>query len=278
LTATLGYLNRVDIRNLETYYNYLWKPSAGHALLAFGPAIDTVINYDHEQKLENWALAPSFSLALPRLTSLSVRHGEQYELYSGIGLREHYNSFTVGTSWYKWLQLAANYTAGLLPNYYPAAGITPFLGNANNASATLTIRPQPHMRLDGIYYYTRLATDQSKLPSPSLPTGDIFTNHLIRSKVNYQFTPNYSFNAIFDYNSLLPNNDLVSSAYAKQADTTLLFTYLPHPGTTFYLGYADTFQNTDYSATATPSYSLTDFPGTSTDRQVFMKFSYLLRF
>jgi hypothetical protein len=278
MTATLGYLNRTDIRYWETYYGYRWKPPSNHTLLAYGPGMDVEVIYDHEHRLENWYAAPSFYVTLPRLTTLGVTHGEAYELYSGIGFRERYTNLTIGTSWYKWLQLGANYTRGTAPNYYPATGVAPFLANTNNASATLTLWPQKRLRLDEIYYYTRLATDSDWLPSSSLPSGDIFTNHLMRSKINYQFTRDYSFNAIFDYNSLLPNNNLVASSYAKQADTTLLFTYLPHPGTAFYLGYADTFQNLDYQAAPTPTYTITSLPGTSTDRQVFVKFSYLLRF
>jgi outer membrane receptor protein involved in Fe transport len=100
----------------------------------------------------------------------------------------------------------------------------------------------------------------------------------MRSKINYQFTRDYSFNAILDYTSLLPNSALVTSTYSKQADATLLFTYLPHPGTALYAGYANTFQNVDYSATTAPNFLLTNLPGTSTDRQIFVKFSYLLRF
>ena len=112
----------------------------------------------------------------------------------------------------------------------------------------------------------------------SLPRGVIFTNHLIRSKINYQFTRSYSFNAILDYNSLLPNNALVASTYSKQADATLLFTYLPHPVTAFYAGYANTFQNVDFSTARAPNFALTTIPSTSTDRQIFVKFNYLLRF
>ena len=277
MAATLGYLNRTDIRNWETSYGYQWKPPANRTVLSYGPGMDVVVNYDHERRLENWSATPSLSVTLPRLTTLAMSHGEAYELFSGIGLRERYTTLNISTSWYKWLQMSAIYTQGKEPNYYPAAGISPFMARANNASATVTLRPQPHLRLDEIYYYTRLATDPSSLLA-SLPSGDIFTNHLMRSEVNYQFTRDYSFNAIFDYNSLLPNNDLVASSYAKQADTTLLFTYLPHPGPAFYLGYADTFQNVDYEAEATPPYMPTSVPGTSTDRQVFVKVSYLLRF
>jgi hypothetical protein len=212
------------------------------------------------------------------MTSLSVSHGESYELYQDNGFRQQSTAVGVTTSWFKWIDMYATYTQGTLPNYYPSPGVNPFLAYDNAASADVTFYPQTHLRLDEIYYYTRLASLHDLPPSSSLPAEVIFTNHLIRSKINYQFTPAYSFRAILDYNTLLPNDQLVSSAYSKLADATLLFTYLPHPGTAFYVGYADTFQNVDYEADALPPLALTNFPGTSTDRQLFVKFSYLLRF
>ena len=142
----------------------------------------------------------------------------------------------------------------------------------------MTIRPNPRLRFDEIYYYTRLANRAAPASTSTLYNGDIFTNHLIRAKVNYQFNRDYAFNAIFDYNAMLPNSGLVDSSYAKQADTTLLFSYFPHPGTAFYLGYADTFQNMNYDANATPAYTLSSVPSTSTDRQLFIKVSYLFSF
>ena len=277
LSAKLGYLARTDIRRWDTYGEYLWRP-ANRTVLSYGPSMDAMVIYDHEHRLENWSVTPSFSLTLPRMTMLGVMHGEAYELYQGIGFRSGYNAVSMASSPYNWLDLSGSVAQGTEPNYYPAAGLAPFLGNANSASAMVTVRPQPHLRIDGIYYYTRLATGAEGTGAALPASGDVFTNHLIRSKINYQFTRDYSFRAILDYNSLLPNDALVANSYAKQADTTLLFTYLPHPGTAFYLGYADTFQNVDYSATAEPAYRLTNLPGTSTDRQLFVKFSYLLRF
>ena len=234
-----------------------------------------LLNYDHEKRLENWSIMPGFSISLPRLTTLSLAYQEAYELYRDVELRGHNTTMSLATSWFSWLDFTGMYSQGIRSNYYPAEGLAPFPANSNNLSATVTLWPQSHLRLDEIYYYTRLATE-SGLAQPQ--SEDIFTNHLIRSKINYQFTPDYSFRAILDYNALLPNNSLVSSSYAKQADATLLFTYLPHPGTAFYMGYADTFQNMDYDAAATPQYTMTDVPGTSTDRQIFVKFSYLVRF
>ena len=227
MNATLGYIARTDIRRFENSTNYLWKPSGQHALMAYGPFIDSFVIHDHSGRLQNWTVEPGFQIVLPRLTSLAFAGEEDYEYYQGVGFREHSVTATVGTSWFKWLDSNVSYSQGAAPNYYPAAGLKPFVGNSNNVSATITLHPETHLRLDEIYYYTRLAT-RGDSPVPAAQVGQvIFNDHLIRSKINYQFNPTYSFNAILDYYSLLPNNALVASTYSKQADTTLLFTYLP---------------------------------------------------
>ena len=246
--------------------------------MSYGPNLDGIVIYDHQGKLQDWWIDPGFTVGLARLTWLSFLYEQSYELYQGQEFNAHGAAVSATTSWFKWLDLSVGASRGSQPNYYPSEGITPFLGAGTNVSATVTLHPQSHLRLDQIYYYTRLATSAESIIPDTLPQGVIFTNHLIRSKFNYQFTPSYSFNAILDYNSLLPNNALVSSTYSKQADATLLFTYLPHPGTAFYAGYANTFQNVDFSTASAPNFGLTSLPGTSTDRQVFVKFNYLLRF
>ena len=278
MNATLGYIARTDIRRFENFTNYQWKPSGKYGVMAYGPFFDNFVIYDHEGRLQNWTAQQGFQITLPRLTSLALAEEQDYEYYQGIGFREHSIVANLMTSWFKWLDMGASYSQGAAPNYYPAAGLNPFLANSNNLSSTITLHPQTHLRLDEIYYYTRLATREDAPVSGFAPGQVIFTNHLIRSKINYQFTPACSFNAILDYDSLLPNNALVSNVYSKQADMTLLFTYLPHPGTAVYIGYADTFQNVDYSANQVPPLTITALPGTSTDRQLFMKVSYLLRF
>jgi hypothetical protein len=278
LNSTLGYIDRTDIRLWESYGQYLWKPAKSRAVMAYGPTLYGMVNHDHSSTLQNWSIEPGFQFTFPRLTTLSLMHEQEYEFYKGTGFRRQNTDVALTTSWFKWIDMKADYNHGSLPNYYPARDLEPFLGNADNASAVITLHPQIHLRLDQIYYYTRLAMRPDTPLSESQPGQVIFTNHLIRSKINYQFNPAYSFNAILDYYSLLPNNALVASTYSKQADTTLLFTYLPHSGTAFYLGYSDTFQNIDYNSDQAPFYTVTTLPGTSTDRQLFMKFSYLLRF
>jgi hypothetical protein len=198
--------------------------------MAYGPFTDSFLIYDYAGRLQNWIAQPGFQFTLLRLTTLSLAEEQDYEFYQGIGFRENSISAALTTSWFKWLDMSAAYAHAILPNSFPAEGLAPFLAGSNNANAIITLHPTTHLRMDRIYYYTRLATRADALPSASLPEGVIFTNHLIRSKINYQFNRDYSFNAILDYNAVLPNNALVASTYAKRADTTLLFTYLPHRG------------------------------------------------
>ncbi len=276
MDVNLGYLNRTNIRSWENSASYTWKPQR-RALLSYGPAFDSLLVYDHANALQNWSITPSYSITLPKLTWMTIAHSESYELYKGAELRERLSSINLGGSWYKWLDVSGTYSQGEQPDYDTPSDVTPFVAHANNASATVTLHLLSRLRMDEIYYYTRLAVNASN-KSQALAPGDIFTNHLLRSKFNYQFTRDFAFNAILDYNALLPNSSLVTDTYSKQADATLLFAYLPHPGTAFYLGYANTFQNISYDPSASPSYLLTRLPGTSTDGQVFMKVSYLLRF
>lgn len=277
LNVGLGYLDRTDIRRWENLAKYQWRPEH-RTILAYGPGIDTILIRDHEGRLQNWSVAPSFSVSLPDLTYISVTHTEAYESFRGIGFRERSTAFSLSTSWTKWLDLTGTYTLGRQPNYYPPEEVSPFLAGASTVSTALTLHVKARLKLDEIYYYTRLAAIRRELPSAELPMGVIFSNHLVRSKLNYQFTRDYAFNAILDYKTLLPNNALVSNSYSKQADATLLFVYLSHPGTAFYLGFASTFQNIDYNAAANPQYTITRLPGTNTDKQIFVKFSHLLRF
>ena len=278
MNATLGYISRTDIRRFENNTSYQWKLSGKHGVMGYGPFMDSFVIYDHAGRLQNWTVEPGFQVVLPRLTSISVAGEQDYEYYQGVEFREHSVMAAVASSWFKWMDLNANYWMGASPNYYPAEGLSPFLANSNNLSVDMVLHPTTHLRMEQIYYYTRLATRDDETGAGIPPGRVIFTNHLIRSKINYQFTPAISFRAIFDYYATLPNNALVTSTYSKQPDTTLLFTYLPHPGTAVYVGYSDTFQNVDYSAGRVPPYTITNLPGTSTDRQLFMKASYLLRF
>ncbi len=163
---------------------------------------------------------------------------------------------------------------GASVNYYPAPGMRPFLANGRNGSASLTFRPTSRLRLDETYLYSELAdTCQTRGKTPSA----IFNNHIVRSKVNYQFTREFSFRAIVDYNAVLPNESQVSLERSKRMGYDFLFTYLLHPGTALYAGYTDIYENLLLNPTRPPYLQRFGFPTFNTGRQIFVKLSYQLR-
>jgi hypothetical protein len=99
---------------------------------------------------------------------------------------------------------------------------------------------------------------------------------LLRTRANYQFTREWSLRAILDFNALDPNTAVVGFTKDRHFGADVLLTWLPHPGTAFYVGYTDGYDNVRLD----PSKRVftTDGALNSTGRQVFVKSSWLLRF
>lgn len=113
----------------------------------------------------------------------------------------------------------------------------------------------------------------------SFGPATVFNNHILRSKLNYQFTRELFLRAILDYNAVLANPSLVSLERDKNFRADLLLTYLLNPGTALYLGYTDGYENIVLVPSLQPaSQRGSGFPNTSTGRQFFVKVSYLLRY
>jgi predicted porin len=124
--------------------------------------------------------------------------------------------------------------------------------------------------VDETYLYSHLGSRPE-----SGRTGTIFDNHIVRTKVNYQFTRELSLRAIVDYNAVLSNTALVALDRTKHVTGDLLMTYLLTPGTALYVGYTDGYDNV---ALENAALRATRSPATSTGRQFFIKTSYLFRF
>ena len=107
-------------------------------------------------------------------------------------------------------------------------------------------------------------------------TGAIFDNHIVRSRVNYQFTRELSVRGILDFNGVLSNPALVALDRTKHLTVDILLTYLLNPGTALYLGVTDGFDN--LAVDPVTGLRPTRNPTTSTGRQFFVKTSYLFRF
>jgi len=180
----------------------------------------------------------------------------------------------------------------------PAPNLAPqsLLSRLNTGSATLTFRPVKPLKIENTYLFERLrATEDEYLSAlskvalsttPGIPIGKgIFNNHIVRSKWNWQFTPQLSLRVILQYNSVLantPGTTFYPYTYLpteKQFNADFLLTYLVHPGTAIYVGYNSDLQNLDHSLMQDPLAGLFTAKGYINDsRQFFVKVSYQFRF
>ena len=271
--AQTGYIPRLDIRELSHSGGYLWRRENG-VLQSFGPVVGASINYDRQGRLRDWNLGPEFRLGLTRGTSLTVARDETFELYDGRGYRKHQLDIAFDSEWFSWFWPAASFTKGTAINYNPAPQLAPFLGRTSQATAGFTLRPEPHLQIEETYIYSGLRVGKESKLAWAAPGTAIFHNHIVRSKVNYQFTRQLSLRFIADYSSLLPNGSLTSLEKSKRVGLDALFTYMLNPGTALHAGYTDLYENYRLD----PTLQRTSGPDLNTGRQVFVKLSYLFRF
>jgi hypothetical protein len=211
------------------------------------------------------------------LTTFGFDRFDAFELFQNLGFRKFQNHGYLDTQWLKWLAISSAYSWGTGVNYYPATGLKPFLAESSVGSLGFTFRPAPRIRFDQTYLYSRLATRGGDVPDGFSGQPVIFNNHVLRSKVNYQFTRELSLRLILDYNAVLPNSSLVALSQSKRFAPDILFTYLLQPGTAVYVGYTDAYENSRLNPVLPPYLQPTSWPGISVGREFFVKISYLFR-
>jgi hypothetical protein len=264
--ADLGFFQRVNIRQLENTTGYKWLPE--QAIQSIGPKMMTMVNYDHQGRLQDWSVDPQIEIEMTRLTKFEAGHSEIYEYFEGHGFRRHLNYVEFESEPKRWLALNAEIGAGAAINYQPGPALSPFLARSRNLQAGFTLRPNARARFDETYIYSRLTT----------PSASVFNNHIIRSKVNYHFSREASVRFIADYNAVLPNATLTTVERSKHVGIDTLFTYMLNPGTALHAGYTDLYDNWRLDPTISPALVRTRWPDLNTGRQFFLKLSYLFRF
>lgn len=273
--SSLGFIPRVDIRQAQQFMSYRWRPQK-RRLLSFGPNLFALVNWTHDGTLQDWEVRTPMEFNWTGQTGLFVRRIEKSELFRGQSFRQHINDVSFGTAWLKWLEFWVFADEATRPNFFPANGAPPYLAHAVDGYVEVVVRPAPHIRVSQTYIYSRLSVRDDDRPAGVSGTPVIFDNHLLRSRLNYQFTRELSLRLIVDYNAVLPNASLVGVDREKQFSTDFLVTYLVNPGTALYVGYTDRYENLARDP-GRPVDRL-GAPSTSTARQFFVKTSYLWRF
>jgi len=260
----LGYVPRVNMRQAQQFFMRRFHPKSKRVLV-FAPYINLMGNLDHQGVQQDWRVRPAFNLQLPRSTYTGAQFTETFERFQNINFRRHDAGVFLHTEYFKRATFDFNYFRGTRINYDPAEGLAPFLANGSDLQAGFTLRPSASLKIDEVYYLTRMWTAQAT----------VFVNHLTRTRIDYQFTRALSLRAIIDYNAVLENATLVNLQRQKRITGDALLTYLIHPGTALYVGYTDRLENLGlFNGVVRPI----GFPSTTTARQFFAKVSYLFRF
>jgi hypothetical protein len=293
-----GFVNRVDIREYRDYTSYLFRPKSG-PVVSWGPEVNTRSTWDHTGLRLDTDYDPDVAIVMRRLTRILIFPYEEFRErlrpkdYSGLSqnqdFHEHLSGMVFSTAPTTRISLGGQYLWGDTVNFVPpfttncTSGLclNPYLARSDLGSANATFHPFTQLTVDNTYLFSRLRSRDT--------TANIFNNHIIRSKWNWQFTRELSLRVILQYNATLTRNapsasaGLVPYTYlptTKNFNTDILITYLLHPGTALYVGYNTNQQNLDPSLAIDPvlggvrngSRMIND------GRLFFVKASYLLRF
>ncbi|HEV2398454.1 MAG TPA: DUF5916 domain-containing protein [Candidatus Sulfotelmatobacter sp.] len=313
-----GFINRVDIREAKQEIDYRFRPKSGW-IVDWGPSFTTRHDFDHTGLRLDTDYAPYLAIQGRGQTLIYLQPYEEkrerlrpqdfcfygYALYcppTTLGnqdYHEHTSGASFQTGYFKKATIVASYSFGDAINFVaepPSSASTatfynrPFVAQEDVAQAGLTLRPMQPLKIENTYLFDRLSAPGnvfSIVHSQFLGAGrGIFNDHIIRSKINWQFTPQLSARVILQYNNLLAGTPGVGSPYTylptqREFNADFLITYLVHPGTAIYVGYNSDLQNLNvFRATpTTPGYVTNTARGYMNDsRQFFVKVSYLFRF
>lgn len=312
-----GFINRVDIRETTQQADYRFRPKRGW-IVDWGPSLNVRYDFDHTGLRLDTDYLPYFAVQGRGQTLIVLRPYEELrerlrpqdfcfygfcstalgnqdyrERFSGAGFQTGYfNKATILAAYY-WGD-GVNFVA--LPNSSnPAVDPYghPYIARQDTAEASVVVRPIKPLKIENTYLFERLRPKQSTLlfvQSQDPGAGhSIFNDHILRSKWNWQFTPQLSARVILQYNALLAGTPGMGSLYtylptSRQFNADFLITYLVHPGTAIYVGYNSDFKNFNVvqGIPGTPGSAgyVTNTPrGYINDsRQFFVKVSYLFRF
>jgi len=277
-----GFVNRVGYRGQGLSASYYFRPE-GKFLISYGPTLDEGALWDQSSTALEYVVYPGFRVDMARSTyvnfhpfaydDIHLRPLDYSTLTRVTAYPEKTRGVEAGTSWFKFFDFAAAVYSGDGVNYNPAAGRTPAFAHEDQASFTLTFHAAGRLRIDNAYLLEHVRERQTNFTA--------VTNHIFRSKWNYQFTRDLSARVILQYTSVLANPTISSLSPTKNFNADFLITYLVHPGTAIYIGYNSDLGNLNRNLAVDPMTGaiLTTPHGYINDsRQFFVKASYLFRF
>lgn len=265
--APLGFIRRVDIRQLDHSVSYRFRPKRG-PVVKYGPTFDGFVIWDHTRKLQDWRIRPRFEVDFIGQTRIRVERSTAFEHYLGLDFDKARTSLSFESEFSRALTLATSYEWGTDINRRAVSGQPPAAAESRTADVSFTLRTGRHVAWTQTYLLTRLAT-----PAQAVPSTPFLFDHILRSKMNVYVNRVLSFRGIFDVERLTadPARSRVRSRQPVGID--LLATLQVNPGTAFFVGYLNRYEPENPG----PNTVLLS-PVRSVGHQVFVKASWLFRY
>ncbi|MEO5936161.1 MAG: DUF5916 domain-containing protein [Terriglobales bacterium] len=273
-----GFFRRPDVRRFSNFARYLFRPE-GKRLLSHGPNAFQLALWDSTGLRLETFLNVNYRFNFRRDTEVGVFiNGGQNRLRrvedgfptlatATQDFRPGSTGLFFSSSYFKQLSFHGEISRGTSINYVPASGKPPTLMDNDSVRFSATVKPVSQLTVNNRYILNRY---RDRVTAESA-----FTNHIIRSRWNYQFTRELSLRTILQYTAVLANPNNAALSTNKGFNGDVLVTWLLHPGTAVYVGYNSNLRNPEQVFTG---------PGTPTNRfvndgkQVFVKVSYLFRY
>jgi hypothetical protein len=272
--ADLGYVPRRDLRETTGEIGYDWYPKRAR-LLRYGVEAGWDAVWNHGGVVQDGVGYGNLEFEFPGQTVVTIQRRHGIERYRGVVFRPSRTRIDVSSEWSRLVAVSASAWMGTGINYYPAGGALPFLGRSGRANVTVTVKPSSRARIDQTYLFAQLRTRPDGCDCADRQT--VYTNHILRTRLGYQFSKTWSVRAVFDYNAVQPDPALITLDRTRSAKADVLLTYMLNPWTAVYAGYTDGYENLDIAPDGVTSRNGLGAT-TPVGRQVFLKISYLLRY
>ena len=159
---------------------------------------------------------------------------------------------------------------GTVINFVPPLGVEPELADRLFIEGSLLWRPMDRLRVDTTLLSTELEDRDGR--------GTIFTNRIVRTRWNYQFTKEMSLRVILQHEDTKPNPALSRLTRDENLNLDVLFRYVLNPWSALYVGFNNNESNLQLVENEDGTTELVRSEELARDgRQLFVKFSYLLQ-
>ena len=227
-------------------------------MINWGPRVSLMRNWDFDGALQDERLGFGLNFSFAGNVRLSGSYDREMERFLGVDFDKSRFHLNANVNASRIFSFGANFRVGDQIRYTS----DPRLGDQVGWSVFAQVRPTSSLS-------TGLNINSTRMTIDGIEDFDV---KILRASTNYQITPKFGIRNIVQFNSL-----------SKKLDFNLLATYRINAGTVFFVGYDDHYQQGNLISGDRDGDGFNEqlfYQGDlqRTNRAIFLKFQYLLRY